>query len=78
MNPLRRYRASSPEGGALCAVEEKKTFCLQEKLADSQGKSSPFEERLPPGRGEDVVIATKGGIWHRAAMAERVIRRSTK
>jgi hypothetical protein len=42
MNPLRRYRASSPEGGALCAVEEKKTFCLQEKLADSQGKSSPF------------------------------------
>ena len=44
MNPLRRYRASSPEGGALCAVEEKKTFCLQEKLADSQGKSSPFGE----------------------------------
>ncbi len=42
MNPLRRYRASSPEGGALCAVEEKKTFCLQEKLADSE--KLPFGE----------------------------------
>ncbi len=41
-NPLRRSRASSPEGGALCDIPDNSTFCVEGAGYGHVEKSSPF------------------------------------
>ena len=53
---------SSPKGRAFGSPRKLHLFA----------KASPFEERLPPRRGKMSPQGTKGGVWHRAAMTERV------
>ena len=48
------------------------TFRLNCKVTGF-ARGSPFEERLPPLRGKMSPQVTKGGIWHRVAMTERVL-----
>ena len=53
---------SSPRGRAFGSPRKLHLFA----------KASPFEERLPPRRGKMSPQGTKGGVWHRAAVTERV------
>ena len=57
---LRVAAAAPPKGGAFGITG---SFTVH-------AKASPFEERLPPAGGR-CRVATKRGMWHRAAMTER-------
>ena len=59
MNPLRRCVPAPPKGELLCIF-----WSAPIKL--------PPRGQISPGRGKMSPQVTKGGIWHRAAMPERV------
>ena len=59
LSPLPLVASSSPEGGAFAIYRS-----AQIKL--------PLRGQISPGRGKMSPQVTKGGIWHRAAMTERV------